>query len=193
MPLTPSQKRKVAQLREISKIACIDFWNVENTDDDNSVKDIVLDLAKDRIIRADVVFSYVLIDELLSSLICQRFFRTNTTLGRSWRSEWKKARFQNFNYHVLEGMSLLRKLALVKEFLNVPKDIEDIISRTNIIRNALAHSFFPMNKKEFRKSGIATYKGKDIFSLEGLRVFDADANKAIGFLSNRAHGAPDYP
>ena len=193
MPLTPSQKRKFAELHEISKIACIDFWNVERSNDDNDVKDIVLDLAKDQIIRADVVFSYVLIDELLSNLICQHFFGTNTTLGRSWRREWKKARFQTFNYHVLEGMSLLRKLALVKEFLNVPKAIEDIISRTNIIRNALAHSFFPMNKKEFRKSGIATYKGKDIFSLEGLRVFDADANKAVGFLSNRAHGAPDYP
>ena len=153
----------------------------------------MLDLAKDRTIRADVVFSYVLIHELLSNLICQHFFGTNTTLGRSWRREWKKARFQNFNYHVLEGMSLLRKLALVKEFLTVPKDIEDILSRTNIIRNALAHSFFPMNKRDFRKSGIATYKGKDIFSIEGLRVFDADANKAIGFLSNRAHGVPDYP
>jgi len=44
MPLTPSQKRKVAELREISKIACIDFWNVEHSNDDNSVKDVVLDL-----------------------------------------------------------------------------------------------------------------------------------------------------
>jgi hypothetical protein len=193
MPLTPSQKHKVAELREISEIACIDFWNAESSNDDSSVKHVVLDLAKDRIIRADVVFSYVLIDELLCNLICQHFFGTNTSLGRSWRSEWKKARFKNFNYHVLEGMALLRKLALVKEFLDVPKDIEDIISRTNMIRNALAHSFFPMNKKDFRKSEVATYKGKDIFSLEGLRLFDADANKAIGFLSNRAHGAPDYP
>ena len=107
MSLTSSQKKKVAELHEISKIACIDFWNVEHSDDDNSTKHSVLDLAKDRLIRADVVFSYVLIDELLSDLICQYFFGTNTPYRRSWRREWKRAQFQNFNYHMLEGMSLL--------------------------------------------------------------------------------------
>jgi hypothetical protein len=46
MPLTPSQKRKVAGLREISKIACIDFWNVESSNDNNSVKTSCLTLRR---------------------------------------------------------------------------------------------------------------------------------------------------
>jgi hypothetical protein len=96
-----------------------------------------------------------------------------------------------FNYHVLEGMPLLRKLALVKEYHDIPKPIEEIIVLTNTIRNAVAHSFFPMNKRDFKKTGKVTYKGKDIFTLDGLKRFDDDINKAVGCLSNLAFGAPD--
>jgi hypothetical protein len=45
--LTPRQKAKVRELEEISKLTNVDFWNVENLYDDNDVRNIVLDLAKD--------------------------------------------------------------------------------------------------------------------------------------------------
>ena len=176
MALTPRQKAKVKELEEISKIAGVDFWNVEHSHDDNDAKNVILDLAKDRLIRADVVYSYVLIDELLSDLIARHFFGPGKTLFQLWKTE----RFKNFNYHVLEGMSLLRKLALVKECNRIPKPIDETITLTNVIRNAVAHSFFPMNKREFKRTSKVTYKGKDIYTLEGLRLFNDEANGAVG-------------
>jgi hypothetical protein len=188
MPLTRRQKSKVKELEEISKIAHVDFWNVKDSSDDDDVKDIVLDLAKNRLIRADIIFSYVLTDQLLSELIARHFFDPQKTV----RELWETPKFKHFSYHVLEGMSLLRKLALVKEFWQIPKPIEDIITRMNVIRNAIAHVFFPMDKKDFIKIGTVTYKGKDIFTLEGLKVFDDDTNKAVGCLADLAYGK-GYP
>lgn len=187
MALTPKQKAKVRELEEISKLACVDFWNVQHSNDDNDVKHIVLDLAKDKLVRCDIVHSYVLIDELLCEMICKIFFDPNKTSMQLW----KRPQFKMFNYPVLEGMFLMRKLALVKECNQIPKPVEEIIALTNMIRNALAHSFFPMNKRDFRKTGKVTYKGKDIFTLEGLKIFNADIEKAVGCLSNLAFGAPD--
>jgi hypothetical protein len=188
MPLTLKQKAKIKELEEIGRIACVDFWNVKDSCDDNSIKNAVLDLANDRIIRADIVFSYVLIDELLCELISQHFFSRRKTSIQLW----KTAKYKHFNFHVLEGMSLLRKLALVKEFTNIHKPIEDIVIRTNVIRNAVAHSFFPMNKKEYKRTGKVTYKGKDIFTLDGVKLFDDDINKSVRCLSNLAYGARNY-
>jgi hypothetical protein len=38
-----------------------------------------------------------------------------------------------------------------------------------------------------------TYKGRDVFTLAGLRVFNDDHNKAVGYLFHLAFGAPDLP
>jgi hypothetical protein len=124
MSLTRRQKSKVKELEEISKIAHVDFWSVKDSSDDDDVKDIVLDLAKNRLIRADIIFSYVLTDQLLSELIARHFFDPQKTV----RELWETPKFKHFSYHVLEGMSLLRKLALVKECWQIPKPIEDIFS-----------------------------------------------------------------
>jgi len=45
-----------------------------------------------------------------------------------------------------------------------------------------------MNKRDFKKTTRVTYKGKDVFTVEGLTVFDEDTNKAVGFLSEIAFG-----
>lgn len=86
----------------------------------------------------------------------------------------------------------MRKMALVKEYQKIPKPVQEIITLTNIIRNAVAHSFFPMNKRDFKKTGKVTYKGKDIFTLEGLKLFEDDSNKAVGCLADLAFGE-GYP
>jgi hypothetical protein len=190
MPLTTRQKTKVKELHEIAELIAVDFWNVENVRDDNSKKNLLLHLTKDKLIRSDIVYSYVLLDELLCELIARYFFDPRKTSFQLWKTD---ERFKMFNYHVLEGMSLLRKLALVKEYHDIPKPIEEIIVLTNMVRNAVAHSLFPMNKRDFKKTRKVTYKGKDIFTLEGLRRFNEDINKAVGCLSNLAYGAPDFP
>ena|ERR1022692_2986626 len=49
----------------------------------------------------------------------------------------------SFNYFILEKMSLMEKLAFVKDVYTVSRAIAADIESINAIRNALAHAFFP--------------------------------------------------
>ena len=51
------------------------------------------------------------------------------------------------------------------------------IERLNALRNGLAHAFFPENLKKSKPE----WKGKKIFSLEGLRFFLDDMAKLDGY------------
>jgi hypothetical protein len=98
--------------------------------------------------------------------LCHYFFGR----GRSFPQLWKTKRFRNFNYHVLEELSLLKKLAFVKSISKVTKAIAGDIERLNAVRNGLAHAFFPENLKKSKPE----WKGKGIFAVDGLRVFMDD-------------------
>jgi hypothetical protein len=62
-----------------------------------------------------------------------------------------------------------------------------------MLRNAVAHSFFPMNKRDFKRTKKVTYKGKDVFTIEGLKTFDNDTREAIVYLSRLASCKPKTP
>lgn len=67
--------------------------------------------------------------------------------------------------------------------------MEDI-NRLNTLRNAIAHAFFPENLR----SSKPTWKGKDIFSIEGLRQFSEDIAKIDDYFIYRMAGIkPDIP
>ena len=74
-------------------------------------------------------------------------------------------------------------MSLVKEITHIPKKIEETIRLTNMLRNAVAHSFFPMNKRDFKRTKKVTYKGKDVFTIDGLKTFNEDTREAIRYLS----------
>ena len=147
-PLTPKLQAKIKEIEGIARIACVDFWNVPQSKDDDDIRDVVLDLAKDRIIRAEIVYDYVLTDQLLCELIARLFFDPHQTTMELWRNP----KYVDFSHHIIENMSLLRKLALVKEHNKIPKPVEQIITRTNTLRNAVAHSLFPEDKRDFKKT-----------------------------------------
>jgi hypothetical protein len=183
MPLTKTQKKKIEAIKQIAELAGLDFWNVEN-EPDNDVRNISLDFCNDRLVRAAIVSHYVLFDELLSDIICQHFFDPS----KSSFELWKTKKFRNFNYYVLEELSLVRKLSLVKEIRVIPKPIEETLRLTNSLRNAVAHSFFPMNKRDFKRTKKVTYKGKDVFTIEGMTILNTDTDKAVAHLVDLAFG-----
>jgi hypothetical protein len=90
---------------------------------------------------------------------------------------WKTKRFERFNYFILEKMSLMEKLAFVKDVYLVPKAIAANIEAINAIRNAVAHAYFPENLRAYRMKQGATsrgfagprYKGVDIFNVRRPR------------------------
>jgi hypothetical protein len=78
----------------------------------------------------------------------------------------------------------LEKLRLVRAFRQLPRGVVSDIQGLNALRNGLAHAFFPENLKKAKP----VWKGRDIFSLEGLTAFEADMHKLRNFFaSERAY------
>jgi hypothetical protein len=110
--------------------------------------------------------------------------------NKAFMKLWKTKKFERFNYFILEKMSLMEKLAFVKDVYLVPKAIAAEIETINAIRNALAHAFFPENLRAYRtKHGSAFrklagphYKGIDIFTLDGIDRFLDDSRRVVQFL-----------
>jgi hypothetical protein len=192
--LTHTQKHLVEELDSIMSAANLDYWNILDRDpkyDQN--RTIVLEAIMREIVRGEVISQYTLIDEHLGSNICNYVFDSNR-----FGTLWKTKKFERFNYFILEKMSLMEKLAFVKDVYVVPKAIASDIEAINAIRNALAHAFFPENLRAYRKKrgtesrtkcGTAYrnlagphYKGIDIFSLGGVERFLNDSRRAASFL-----------
>ena len=85
-------------------------------------------------------------------------------------------------------MYLLKKLAIVRAAQPVPSDVTNKLHKLNALRNALAHSFYPENRKEYQSSGKVMYGGHDIRTPTGLQEFMEDANQIITHLHERAYG-----
>lgn len=128
---------------------------------------------KEHLIIGEVVTQYTLIDEYLNMRLRLYFFGRGKSVARLWKTK----KFQNFNQHVLEGLSLLEKLRFVKSVTRIPKAIASDIEQINALRNGLAHSFFPENLKRSKP----VYKGKNIFTYEGIRRFVDDMSEIDDF------------
>src|SRR5439155_16129345 len=106
--LTKKQQHLVKELDEMYSFLGLDYWNMKERN--REARTPLLELMKNHLIRGEVVFQYTLIDEHLNNQLCNYFFGS----AKSHIKLWKTAKFRNFNYHVLEELSLLKKLAFVK-------------------------------------------------------------------------------
>ena len=180
--LTKKQQALAEELHQISELLGLDFWNAESYEPEG--RTTILELAKRQIVLSEVVRAYTLVDEYLNTSMCHYFFGKQ----RSFIKLWKTKRFQVFNYHVIEELSLLQKLRLVHGVRKIPKKTSQTIQRMNALRNGLAHAFFPEN---LRKSQ-PRYRGKDIFALEGIRLFHEDMAEVYGhFIIREFIGTPE--
>ncbi len=184
--LTRTQKRLVEDLDKIMSVAGLDYWNILDRDPAyDQHRTVVLQAIMREIVRGEVVSQYTLIDEQLGSTICNYMFD-----NKKFMRLWKTNKFERFNYFILEKMSLMEKLAFVKDVYRVSRTIAADIENINAIRNALAHAFFPENLRAYRtKHGSAfrkltgpRYKGVDIFTFDGLDRFLDDSHRVVQFL-----------
>lgn len=167
----------IEEIKAIAKIADVDFWDIEK-EREAGIRRTRLEICKNTLVRTAVLAHYVLIDELLCDIIANHFFGTS----RSYAQLWRRKDFQNLNYYLLEELSLLKKISLVKAIAPMPPKFQDAIRRLNTIRNAVAHSFFPENKRDFKATRTVTYKGQNIFTVEGLSFLNRDIDDVIGHL-----------
>jgi len=165
--MTPKQKRLAQELEGIVSHLGLDYREIG--DYEEAARTPQLERIKRHLIRGEVVGEYTLIDEFLNNRLCHYFFGKR----RSFIHLWRTKKFKNFNYYVVEQLSLLEKLRFVKATSKVPKHVASEIERVNSLRNALAHAFFPENLR----SSKPFWKGKDIFTLDGLIQFGEDMKK----------------
>jgi len=167
--LTKNQKKLIEDIKELQQILNLDYQVIIDGDKEGISPN--LELARDHIIRGAIIMDYTFIDELLNERLSKYYFG-QTSFIKLWRTK----KFKNFNYYVLERLSLRYKLEHVQSISKIPSNISKIITDINVIRNALAHSFFPENR---RKKPL--YKQKDIYSMEGFKFFIKDVQKVFDY------------
>jgi hypothetical protein len=179
---TAKQRRLVAELKGLLASLMLDPEAIL-ADEDVDGRTPRLELARDQLIRSEVVQRYVLMDEFLSAIICWRYFGKR----RSFPNLWRTKRFQSFNYFVLERLYLLQKLDLVRSIHEIPKWVASDLATLNDLRNGIAHSFFPQNRR--RKPD---WKGTSVFTASGFERFREDmANLGDFFVEHFWAGSPE--
>ncbi|MGY4474172.1 hypothetical protein [Bradyrhizobium sp. USDA 3364] len=175
-------KTIVDEATEMARLVNIDLSNIEGS--------TALSLAINKMVIAEVVMQYTLVDEMLAEIIVRYFFDIEADVVH-FEQAWKTDKFRIFVHHVLDETFLLKKLSIVQAISPVPPEITKIINRINAVRNGLAHSFFPENRKENKGSGNVLYAGADIRSLDGMRQFKDEADQAYRYLYDRVY-APEF-
>jgi hypothetical protein len=133
----------------------------------------IIEHMRRKMILSEVLTRYTLVDEHLNLTLCRYFFGRKKSIIQLWRTK----RFQLFNHHVIEELSLMAKFRFAKSIAKMPRGVAADIDRLNELRNGLAHAFFPENLKRSKPE----WKGKNIFSMEGLKVFLDDMDKMTSY------------
>ena len=176
--LTKKQREMVAELRHLTSTLGLDFDKII-TEAEPEARTTLLQLARDQLTRSAVILKYVLMDEFLSAVIRWHYFGKK----RGFLELWKTKRFKSFNYFILEKLFLLQKLDLVRSIHDTPKWVSSDLAALNELRNGIAHSFFPQNRR--RKP---EWKGQSVFTREGCDRFLEDTQKLTDFFVERFWG-----
>lgn len=93
-----------------------------------------------------------------------------------------------FVHYMLDEAYLLQKMRTVDAIQKLPSSIRDAIERINALRNAIAHSFFPENRRQYARTKKVTYGKSDIFTKEGLEKMHRDFHVVSDYLWSRGFG-----
>ena len=122
------------------------------------------------------MLKYVLMDECLNAVICWDYFGKK----RLFQQLWKTRRFKSFNHFILDKIYLVQKLDLVKSMHKLPKFVSSDLAALNDLRNGIAHSFFPENRRKKPE-----WKGQNIFTRDGCDRFLEDMQQLSDFFVER--------
>jgi len=186
MTLSKRQRQLVADLKAVSSLCRIDYTTVEERFD-AEWRTTILELIFRKIVTGYVIDTYTFIDEQLSDIICRIYF-AGPKNKIDFKNLWRTKRFKSFVHNALDNLYPLHKMRLVSDIKEIPKEYRSTIERLNELRNALAHSFFPENRRSYRESKKVLYKGINIFSMQGVEAFEVDRQALVDYLWKRAHG-----
>lgn len=172
MALTRTERKLQAEVKQIAGLIQLDFWAIEEQYEPEARK-FKLELMRDKLVRGEVIAKYTMTDEFLTDVICDYYFRRKKSEPH-YRRLWRTKHFEIFVHFLMDETFLPKKLAMVQAILKVPTNVSSSIMRINDVRNALAHSLFPQNRRRYKAEKKVTYKGADLFSIEGILKFHED-------------------
>jgi hypothetical protein len=185
MALTRTEKRLRAEVEEIAAAVRMDVWNIEGYKQPPFDRKSLLRIMKDKLVRSHVILKYTYIDELLTDIICDYYFYLDSKKNTTYKTMWGKKRFRVFVHYLMDETFLLKKLSLVEAIKKVPADVSSAIKRINDVRNALAHSLFPENRRRYMRDKKVLYSGKHLLSLDGIEAFNQDCGVAERWLGRK--------
>jgi hypothetical protein len=71
---------------------------------------------------------------------------------------------------------LLQKMRVVRAIGEIPSEVRNAVERINAVRNGIAHSFFPENRRQYMPHKKVMYRNEDIFTKAGMEKFREDYN-----------------
>ena len=173
MSLTRTERKLQAEVKDIALLIDVDFWVVEQNYKPQYRRG-KLELMRDKLVRSEVVYRYNLIDEFLTCIICDYYF-PRPKKSASYAKQWRTKHFKLFVHYLMDEIFLLKKLAMVDAIKRVPTDVSNSIKRINDVRNALAHSLIPQNRRRYYMADKKVmYKGVDLFTRAGVLRFHED-------------------
>ena len=187
LALTRKHRRLRSEIEAIASAIDADHWNIEKYEP--AERENKLELIKDQLVRGHVVMGYTLLDEYLTDIICNYYFRRRSKhlhYGRLWKTD----RFKIFVQYLMDDTYLHKKLQIVQAIKPVPKEVSSAIARINDVRNDLTHSFFPQNRRRHSSMKKVMYRGVHLFTVEGIERFRADFSVAVIYLAKRNWGEP---
>jgi hypothetical protein len=185
MALTRKQQKLLADIRVAYSIARIDPSDIEEYEAQWRTEALQFVLRK--VITGYVLQTYTFIDEQMSDAICRIYFK-NPGKAMHFGRLWKTKRFRSFVHNALDNLYPLHKMRLLHDIKPVPSEFRDTIQRINDVRNALAHSFFPENRRNYREHKKLMYRSIDLFTLAGLERFEEDRQSLVEYLWFRCYG-----
>lgn len=110
--LSKKQRHLIRELNDLVSKFGLDYSKIFLVKEE--LRTPVLELARNQIVRSQIIWKYVLIDELLNDVICWYFWGKRKTFAKLWKTK----HFQNFNYFILERLFLQQKfdLGILKKF-----------------------------------------------------------------------------
>jgi hypothetical protein len=117
-------------------------------------------------------------------IICDFYFRRRKG-EKTYSRLWKLKEFRIFNHFLLDEATTITKMNMAKAIILLPGDVEDIINRINAVRNVVAHSFFPENRRKYMIGKRVLYGGSNIYSADGMRKLEEDFQTVRKYLESK--------
>ncbi len=170
-------KKLKEELKEVFKIANLKKIDAKNINEDDRIFQKI-QTQKRALINKIILDDYLWIDSRLNILIKNFFFKSLTEDHEFLMNVVDSREYKIFDSEILMEMPFMRKVSILKQIINIPKNITSNINKINNLRNAITHTLVPQ-----RLSGGRTlYDKRDIYEVDTIIKFEKDFVKTSDFL-----------